>query len=281
MQGLFKHTAGQSLRLVIFTAVSILLMYIDYKDDTLRGFKSAIGTAIIEPVSFIASLPSNIIGAAQNASTSRNTLENENGALKRQNQFLQTEILKLDGLLAENTRLRDLLNSSEQFNTVSTVAEIVAIDLDPFKQVITLNKGNGQKVTSGQAVIDAYGVMGQVTHTSKNASTTLLISDPGHSIPVQIQRNGLRTLANGTGRADELELMHIPTNAEIMVGDLVITSGLGGTFPKNYPVGTVTHIEAEPGRHFMQVKAKPSAQLNRSREVLILKQVKATEPESK
>ncbi len=273
MQGLFKNTAGQFLRLAVFASVSILLTYIDYRDDTLRGFRSALGTAIVEPTKFIATLPYNIIQSARGISTSRETLQANLDNLGVRNQRLQTELLTLEGLKAENTRLRELLNSSEKTGTESTVAEIITIDLDPFKQLITLNKGSSDNVVAGQAIVDAYGVMGQIIHTTNNTATTLLVSDPAHSLPVQVQRNGFRTLANGTGHADELNLMHIPSNADIKVGDIIITSGLGGIFPKNYPVGTVKDIQSEVGRPFLKVIAASTAQLNRSREVLILKSV--------
>lgn len=273
MQGLFKNTTGHFLRTIIFAGLSILFTYIDYKNDTLRGVRSALGTAIVEPIQFIATLPSSIILNTQELSTSRENLQKKIATLTLANQHLQTEQLTLQGLKAENIRLRELLNAADKVKTESTVAEIISIDLDPFKQLITLNKGKNDNIAIGQAIVDAYGVMGQISHTSNNTATTLLVSDPAHSLPVQIQRTGFRTLANGTGFANELDLMHIPTNTDIRVGDVVITSGLGGTFPKNYPVGTVSAVRNETGRPFLKVIATSTAQLNRSREVLILKSV--------
>lgn len=270
MQGLFKNNAGHFLRLILLSVISVVLIYVDYRNDTLSVFRSALGTTIVEPVKFVATLPSNFIRSIQSLSTSRSILQTENERLRNEKQNLEAKLLRLDGLQAENQRLRDLLNSTENLQLESTIAEIIAIDLDPFKQVITLNKGSRDGVQISQAIIDAFGVMGQIINTTANTASILLISDPSHSLPVEIQRNGLRTLVNGTGTADELELMHIPTNADIQVGDVVITSGFGGIFPKNYPVGTIIDIQTETGQHFMQVKAKPAAQLNRSREVLIL-----------
>jgi rod shape-determining protein MreC len=135
---------------------------------------------------------------------------------------------------------------------------------------VVINKGSAEEVYLGQPIIDAWGVMGQVIHVGNYSSTAMLISDPSHAIPVQVNRNGLRSTAFGTGQAGLLELRYLPHNAEIEIGDLIVTSGLGSRFPPNYPVGRITEIERPAGETFARVMAEPVAHLDRSREVLLV-----------
>ena len=131
-------------------------------------------------------------------------------------------------------------------------------------------KGSLSGIFPGQPVLDAHAVMGQVTHVTPMTSTVLLITDASHALPVQVDRNGLRTIAFGTGRIHELELPHLPNNADIREGDQLVTSGLGGRFPPGYPVARVSRIEHRPGEPFASIVATPSAHLERSREVLLV-----------
>jgi rod shape-determining protein MreC len=142
--------------------------------------------------------------------------------------------------------------------------------MDPYRHQIELNKGTLDHLFEGQPLLDSQGVMGQLIHVGPFTSTAMLITDPSHAIPVQVNRNGLRTIALGTGTIDRLELPHIPDNADIRVGDLLVTSGLGGRFPPGYPVAEVIDVEQDPGRAFSHVTARPRALLDRSREVLVV-----------
>jgi rod shape-determining protein MreC len=150
------------------------------------------------------------------------------------------------------------------------VAELSSVDLDPYKQQVIINKGAASGVFRGQPVLDAQAVMGQVVSTTPFSSTVLLITDSSHALPVQVLRNGLRTIAIGTGRIDELTLPYLPTNSDIVEGDLLVTSGLGGKFPPGYPVAQVTRIDRSPDAPFSNVTAEPRAHLDRSREVLLV-----------
>jgi len=163
-----------------------------------------------------------------------------------------------------------MLSARPKLGELVLVAEILEIDLDPFKQQVILNKGAAKDVYVGQPIIDAWGVMGQVTHLGERSSTALLISDPSHAIPVQVIRSGLRSTAFGTGNSQLLELRYIPHNADLEVGDQIFTSGLGGRFPPNYPVGRIVSIERPAGESFASVIAEPMAHLDRSREVLLV-----------
>ena len=167
-------------------------------------------------------------------------------------------------------RLRDLVDSSFKVGDRVLVAELSSVDLDPYKQQVIINKGAASGAFEGQPVLDAHAVMGQVINVTPFSSTVLLITDTSHALPVQVLRNGLRTIAVGTGRIDELKLPYLPTNSDIVEGDLLVTSGLGGKFPPGYPVATVTRIDRSPDAPFSSVLAQPRAHLDRSREVLLV-----------
>jgi len=150
------------------------------------------------------------------------------------------------------------------------IAETITVDLDPYKRQIVINKGLLSGIYAGQPILDAYGIMGQIIHPGIPSSTAILITDPSHAIPVQNNRNGLRTILYGTGSANFLEIQNLPNNADIKEGDLLITSGLGGRFPEGYPVAVVTEIKRDPGQPFAQIIAEASAHLEQSREVLLV-----------
>ena len=168
----------------------------------------------------------------------------------------------------EQARLRELLDSSFEVGEKVLVAELMSVNLDPYKHQIVINKGELHHIYRGQPLLDADGVMGQVVHVGPYTSTAVLITDTSHATPVQVNRNGLRTIALGSGTINRLELPYLPNNSDILVGDLLITSGLGGRFPPGYPVAMVTDIQQDPGQAFARITATPKAKLDRSREVL-------------
>lgn len=150
------------------------------------------------------------------------------------------------------------------------IAELVAVEQDPFRQQVLINKGKTSGLFVGQPVVDANAVVGQVTHINPFSASVLLITDAAHALPVQVHRNGLRTIALGTGLINRLELPHLPNNADIKVGDLLTTSGMGGSFPPGYPVAEVIDVRREPGQPFASVIAQTTAHLDRIREVLLV-----------
>lgn len=167
-------------------------------------------------------------------------------------------------------RLRDLLGSSFKIGDRVLIAELMSVDLDPYRQQVLVNKGASSGVFIGQPVLDANAVMGQVVHVNPLTATVLLITDASHGLPVQVNRNGLRTVAQGTGIVNRIELLYLPKNADVRVGDLLVTSGLGGHFPPGYPVARISEVRREPGKPFATVAAEPTARLDRSREVLLV-----------
>lgn len=253
-------------------------MFIDQRFNHLEIARSSISVAL-SPLRYLVSLPALTGNWASDWLNSYTELLNENLALKAESRILNARLQKTQVLQAENTRLRNMLGSSRKLVDEVIVAELLSVDQSPYRQLIEINKGTIEGVTIGNAVIDDFGVMGQVIHVNRYTATIILISDPEHAIPVQFIRSGTRSVAFGNGSADQLELRYLPATADIMVNDQLVTSGLGGRFPADYPVATVTSITPDLTRGFVSVLAKPLARLDSSREVLIVKPKISTPPE--
>ena len=245
-------------------------MTVDQRYHHLNPLREGLST-LIYPFQLLVDLPRSTSEWFKESLSSRHSLQEENASLRTKQLMLHTQLQKLESLEAENLRLRALLDASfEVGKRQMLIAELMAVDLDPYRHQIQINKGSLDNLYNGQPLLDSQGIMGQLLQVGPFTSTAMLISDPGHAIPVQVNRTGLRTIALGTGSTDRLELPHIPNNVDIRVGDLLITSGLGGRFPAGYPVAEVTTIEQDPGRNFSFITARPRALLNRSREVLLI-----------
>jgi rod shape-determining protein MreC len=258
------------MRAMLLLAASVVVMVADHRWQHLESLRGVLETYIIYPLRYTINIPTDAIRWADQSLSSRQFLLQENEQLKEQQLHAQVSLQKLSVLERENDRLREMLGAQPKVGERMLVAELLVIDLDPNRQQVVINKGSEQGVYVGQPVIDAWGVMGQVIHVAKSSSTAMLISDPNHAIPTQINRNELRTTAFGMGYGGRLELRHIPHNADIALGDLLVTSGLGGRFPANYPVGRIVEIERPVGETFARVIAEPVAHLDRSREVLLV-----------
>jgi rod shape-determining protein MreC len=200
----------------------------------------------------------------------RSVLIAENDALKETITLLKAQQLKLDALNQENARLRALFDSAQKIQERILITELLRVEMDPYQHQVVINKGRNDEIYSGQALIDSTGVVGQVVHTSFSSANVMLITDPSHAIPVQINRNNLRTIAVGSGHSDRLNLPYLPQNSDVKMGDLLTTSGLGGVFPEGYPVGIVTNISQSNSQPFPIITAKPLANLESSRELLLV-----------
>lgn len=244
-------------------------MTIDHRQHHLDALRSSISVGLY-PVQFLIDLPSTAGDWLQESFSSRRTLQEENARLHAQHLLLRARLQKFEALEAENLRLRELLDSSFKASDRVLIAELMSVDLDPYRHEVLLNKGTAHKVYVGQPLLDAFGVMGQIVETTPYTSTAMLITDPAHAIPVQVNRNGLRSIVVGTGSLQELSLPYIPNSADIHAGDLLITSGLGGRFPPGYPVAEVVNVTVDPGHAFAQITAHPLSHLDRSREVLLV-----------
>ena len=244
-------------------------MTIDHRREDLEPVRGVLSTAVY-PLQFAVDLPIRTGRWIGEYLASHRELATQNQQLRQQSLLANARVEKMAELEAENKRLRGLLDSSSKVGERVLIAELLAVDMDPFSRRIVLNKGTRDGVAEGQSLIDADGIMGQVVHAGPFSSTALLITDPNHALPVQVKRNALRSIAVGNGSLQRLELSYLPNNSDIRVGDLVVTSGLGGRFPSGYPVGTVVSVERDIGQSFAKVLVQPSALLERNREVLLI-----------
>lgn len=245
------------------------LIIADHRFDHLDRVRSLL-SLLAYPLHLAVNVPSAFIRSAQERLTDAAQLRTMNAALNRENLLLKARLQQFESLEAENMRLRDLLGSSFNVGERVLIAEILAVDLTPSRQQVMVNKGTSSGVFVGQPVLDANAVMGQVIRTNPFSSIVLLITDSDHSLPVEVNRNGLRSIAAGSGVGQELELLFIPKNADIREGDLLVTSGMGERFPPGYPVARVTKVRQDPDNPFTTVLAEPTARLDRSREVLLV-----------
>lgn len=200
----------------------------------------------------------------------RQLLLAENQYLRDQNLKLQVRLQRFDDLRAENQRLQKLLGAIPPNSEKILLTQVMAVDLDPFSRKMVLNKGAKHQVKIGLPVFDAQGVMGQIMEISSLTSMVMLLTDPDHTLPVQVERTGLHTIAAGSGHKDSLQLLYLPNTAEIGIGDRLLTSGLGGRFPAGYPVAIVTQFKPVIGKPYAEATAQPSALLDRNRDVLIV-----------
>ncbi|MDG4594598.1 MAG: rod shape-determining protein MreC [Candidatus Contendobacter sp.] len=266
---LFTVNPTATLQLGLWVALSIVMMTVDHRYHALDGVRDVLTTALY-PVHSLARLPTDLQDWLNENFAGRAALLEENAQLREKQVFLNAQLQKLTTLEAENRRLRSLLESAVNTPERVLIAELLAVDFDPYRHHILLNRGSRHGVQVGQPALDQQGVIGQIIRTDPLTATAILITDPNHALPIQISRTGARTLALGTGNFQELELPHIPNNEDVKVGDLLVTSGMGGRFPRGYPVGTVAKVEFDPGSPFAHIVAKPVAQLDRIREVLLL-----------
>ncbi len=266
---LYFRRPSALVRLVLVGIASIALMTADHKGRHLEFLRSALST-IVYPLQYAVDLPIQVGTWMAETVTSRSELLQQNYRLRRENLRIHSRLEKFAELEAENRRLRSLLDSSIKVGDKVLIAELLSVDMDPFARRIVLNKGTRDGVFPGQSLIDSNGVMGQVVQAGPFSSNALLITDPSHALPVQVHRSGYRAVAVGVGPQNLLELLHIPNNADLRVGDLLVTSGLGGRFPSGYPVGHIISVERDRGRPFASVKVEPTARLERNREVLLV-----------
>jgi rod shape-determining protein MreC len=255
-------------------------MTVDHQQGHLKYVRSALST-LVYPIQVAVNLPVKAGRWMMQSLATRRQLLAEIDHLRADHKLISSKLQRFEVLEAENRRLRELLGSSVEYKEHVLIADLMAVDMEPDRQLFEINKGTREGVYEGQPVVDAKGVIGQVFHTSPFSSTVLLITDPSHAVPVQVNRNGLRAIAVGTGREDTLLLEHLPINADVEIGDLIVSSGLGRRFPRGYPVGQVAAITYEPGNAFAKVRVSPSADLEQNREVLLLQPTDAENSRSK
>ncbi|GKQ97479.1 cell shape-determining protein MreC [Aeromonas hydrophila] len=227
-------------------------------------------SSLVSPLQYMANAPGIMLDTMSTQVQTRAGLIEQTKQQEQQLFTLRSRLLKMDHLEHENQRLRELLGSPVHKESRKMVAELLSVDSDPFSHQVLINKGALDGVYNGQPVINDQGVIGQVLHVGSTTSRVLLITDSSHGIPVRVLRNDLRAIASGSGELDKLELRNLPRNTDVQVGDLLVTSGLGGRFPEGYPVATVTRSDYVEGKPFAQVEAKPLVALDRLRYLLLL-----------
>ena len=257
------------LRLLGLIFISILLMYFENRDNHLDTVRKGIGAAVY-PLRVIVDAPVRFWGWLGDSTTSRSDLELQLGRLNAERLVTSVRLQKLNALEAENARLRAMLDARTQVRDRARVAEIMSVDANPYDHSLVIDVGTQDGVIDGQALVDADGVVGQVIEAGLMTSQAMLISDTDHALPVEVNRNGLRTIVVGTGKIDQLELPFVVNNADIRVGDLLVTSGLGGAFPAGYPVAIVETVNRIPEEAYADVTARPSASLGQVREVMLI-----------
>lgn len=257
------------IRVLILLFVSIILMVVDHRQNHLAAVRQAIGAAVY-PIQIVVDAPFRLWEWIRESTADRNTLQLELGRLHAERLLTNARLQRLSALEAENARLRDLLEARSQVRNKVRVAEIMAVDANPYRHNIVIDIGAREGAYDGQAIVDVVGVVGQIIETGLSNSQAILISDPSHSLPVEVNRNGLRTIANGTGNFGRLDLPFITNNADIRPGDLLVTSGLGGAFPSGYPVAVIETVNRIPQNPFADVTATPTASLDQVREVMLI-----------
>jgi len=254
---------------LVLSVLSIALMVVDARVAALQPLRSHL-SLLLTPVYYMADLPVRAWDTGYQLVASRLDLLAENERLRAEALLTKRKLQKLATLTEQNVRLRELLNSSSLVDERVLVSELVGVDPNPFTQRILINKGERDGVFLGQPVLDATGLMGQVVEVMPYTARVLLITDATHSLPVQVNRNGLRAIASGTGNNEWLELRFIGDTADIREGDILVSSGLGQRFPAGYPVGRVISVSQDPAQPFADVRVAPTAQLNRSRYMLLV-----------
>ena len=274
---LFAEGGAGTLKLLLYLTMALILMVADHRGGYLDTVRATAGM-LTGPIYMVASSPKRLVLWVRDGVTSQQDLLRENRELREQLMRGNARMNRLAAVQIENQRLRDLLGGTRGLQLSVQLASLVDVDLDPFRHRILLDAGERRGVRIGLAAIDGAGVVGQIIGTTPMNSTAMLVSDPSHAIPVQVVRSGQRSIAYGTGRIDRLELPNIPISADVRVGDELITSGLGGTFPAGFPVGRIESLRPDDTRLFVVAEARPAATLERNGEVLLVWSADTTPP---
>lgn len=257
------------LRLFVLGVLSIVLMALDHRGGYLETTRYWLGMAT-NPLYSVVQAPFTLWNWLTGSFTDRAELRTENAKLIQELRVARVQLLRFDSLNEENRRLRAIRGASQGIAQRTLIAEIINVDVDPFRHRVRINKGSEDGVFKGQSVLDAFGIVGQVTRVDRWTAEIILISDNEHAIPVQVNRNGIRSIAVGIGDIHKLSLPFLTIESDVKPDDLLVSSGLDGIFPAGYPVAKISKVERNPAETFAVVEARPLAQLDRSREVLLL-----------
>ncbi len=261
---------ASTLRLLGYLALTIALVILDHRGGWLSQLRAQ-ANVVAQPLWWLAGLPGRVTTRVQDDAATRTGLMEENQRLRNEALVANARLARLQTAAADNAQLRALLGVKTSRGLDVQLAPILDIDLAPGRQRLVLDAGSRAGATVGQSVIDAGGLMGQIIETTPTHATVLLLTDPDHAVPVVVARNGVRLIVYGRGRSDLLELADVPLNSGVQVGDVLVTSGLGGRFPAGFPVGTISALRPDDSHAFLVGDVKPAARLDRGRDVLLLK----------
>lgn len=267
-----SRASSLGLRALILIGLSVALIVADYRGQGLNAVRRGL-SLMAYPLQRLVAAPAAAWDWASSALTTHHSLTDENSALKNAAQQNSIKLQRLTSLEQENQQLRALLGAKPALPQTAQAATILQIDLDRMRQRVLIDQGARDGLTRGQPTIDANGVFGQTVTVGAMTSEVILLSDPGHAIPVRIERNGLRTVAIGSGDAHRLLLPYLPRNADVQVGDTLVTSGLGGVFPAGLPVAHIVEVNRDPSEPLALISAQPAAALDRARHILVLSAV--------
>lgn len=256
-------------RFTLYALLSIVIMFLDERSHWLENAHYFL-QATAYPIQLAVSSPSAAWSWLQESFETRDALRKENNRLRAQQRAMEIRSMRFEALQQENAELRGLKQALPAVAERWEVAEVINVDLNSLRQRVLLNRGTSNGVFKGQAVMDEKGLLGQTLHVGPWSAEVILITDPEHAVPVQIDRNGLRTIAVGAGDTASLALPYLPSNADVKTGDLLVTSGLGGVFPAGYPVARVTEVHHDAVQPLAQVRAKPLADIDLDREAILV-----------
>ena len=260
---------GLLFRCVLYSLLALALIIVDKRFDHLGKIRRML-SVVAYPVQIAVASPFEGWHWFRDSVTTRDALRADRTKLEAELRVAQFRLQRYEALEAETVRLRALRDSTAGVTDRFVIGDIMNVDLDAFRERVLVDKGASDGIYVGQAVLDSGGVFGQVARVGQLTSEVILVSDPAHAIPVQINRNGLRTVAVGTGDINRLKLPYLPTSADVVAGDLLVTSGLGGGFPAGYPVGTIAEVKRDPAQSLADIDVKPAAALDRSKELLFV-----------
>jgi rod shape-determining protein MreC len=257
------------LRPTLLVILAVALMVMDRRMESFASIRSAL-TLPVTPIQYIVNWPTQFIDNLKVVISTHDNLINQNLKLKSDQLLLRSQLQRLIAIESENNYLKALMKSSQRLKTKTLISELLAVDSEPYVYQVLLDKGKRDGVYVGQPVLDASGVMGQVSQVGLVTSRVLLINDPRSGVAVQNARNGMRTIAVGDNYTGKIRLMYVPKTADVREGDIFITSGLGDQYPEGYPVGKVLAVANDPAKSFAEVYLQPSAHLDSSRQVLLV-----------
>ncbi len=269
MKPIFSRGPSLQIRLILAVLVALGVIIADSRLGTFSQIRTYMDTAV-SPFYFVSNGPRELLDSVSQTLATRDQLELENRALRQELLLKNSDLLMLGQYKQENARLRELLGSPLRQDEQKMVTQVISTVNDPYSDQVVIDKGSVNGVYEGQPVISDKGVVGQVVAVAKMTSRVLLICDATHALPIQVLRNDIRVIAAGNGCTDDLQLEHLPANTDIRVGDVLVTSGLGGRFPEGYPVGVVSSVKLDTQRAYTVIQARPTAGLQRLRYLLLL-----------